>query len=274
MKKFILPILATALLATACVEDKMYEGPSKIDSVTLSPDAPTSNDEVYVSVTTSGLQALSSAELKYNGTTIPMTVSGNQANAKIPALPDKTVVNIDITVTNTAGFKTSISKGYTVGNPSTDWTKLVLNELYGAGADNEKFIELYNNFDFDIDLSGATLFKDGGETAVWTGLKGEVVPAHGVFAIVGAKGTTERGISSGFSSKKSVLIQLFDPNGNLIDTFQRGTDEQPWGDQKLDDNKGSWSRVPDGTGKFMITSEITVGALNAKEGTEDPALVQ
>lgn len=156
-----------------------------------------------------------------------------------------------------------------------DYTKLVLNELSGAGEDNEKFFELYNTGSQDIDLEGVTINKD--EELSWTGKKGQVIKAKGYFAIVGAKGTTPDGFSSGFSAKKSVIVELFAPEtkgGAKLDTFQRGEKGSAWGDQGLDNNKGSWSRIPDGSGAFMITPTATPGAANNGEGaTADPDLV-
>ncbi|MBP3290488.1 MAG: lamin tail domain-containing protein [Alistipes sp.] len=148
-----------------------------------------------------------------------------------------------------------------------DYTKLVLNELSGAGEDNEKFFELYNTGSQDIDLEGVTINKD--EELSWTGKKGQVIKAKGHFAIVGAKGTTPDGFSSGFSAKKSVIVELFAPEakgGAKLDTFQRGEKGSAWGDQGLDNNKGSWSRIPDGSGSFMITPTATPGAANNEEG--------
>ena len=276
MKKIFI-ITATAVLAlTGCVKDEMFKGPSKIEKVVFTPEAPTSNDAVAVVATVSGLQKVTTATLYYGNAAVPMTPdnSGNQFMATIPAMPDGTEISFNIKIVNEADFETVSDKfTYKVGDPATDWTKLKLNELYGAGADEEKFIELFNSSDFPIKLTGVTLSKD--EENCWTGIDGEVVPAHGVFAIVGAKGTTTRGFSSGFSSKKSVLIELFDPKGNKIDQFQRGDkgDDGKWG-VSLPDNKGSWSRIPDGSGKWMITTTITVGELNAKEGTEDTNVKQ
>lgn len=153
-----------------------------------------------------------------------------------------------------------------------DYTKLVLNELSGAGEDADKFFELYNNGDQDIDLEGVTINKD--EELSWTGVKGQVVPAKGCFAIVGAKNSTADGFSSGFSAKKSVIVELYAPDGTRLDVFQRGEKGSEWGAQSLDENEGSWSRIPDGTGAFMITPTATAGAANNGEGaTEDPALV-
>lgn len=274
MKKiFSLMAIVLPFVLSSCVKDEMYEGPTTIESVSINPEAPTSNDEVTVTAKCSGLQDITSAELSYNGNVVAMTVSGMTCTGVIPKLADKTEVTVVVTVKNSAGFETkSAEKNYKVGNPATDWSKVKLNELYGAGADNEKAIELYNGTDFEVSLEGVTILKD--EELSWTGIKGEVIPAHGVFAIVGAKGTTERGFSSGFSAKKSVLIQLNDPNGKEIDRFQRGEKGDAWGNQGLSNNSGSWSRIPDGTGKFMITAKHSIGSLNASSGTEDPTVVQ
>lgn len=150
---------------------------------------------------------------------------------------------------------------------------VVLNELYGAAAtDAEKFIELYNTTGKDVSLKGYTLRKD--ETECWAAGDDLVIKANSAFAIVGAKNSTPDGFSSGFSAKKSVLVELVDPEGNVVDTFQRGEKGTAWGDQGLDAVTGSWSRIPDGTGKFKITETVTVNAKNATEGTEDATVVQ
>lgn len=274
MKK-ILFIAAAALLAlTGCVKDEIFKGPSKIDKVVFSPESPTSKDAVKVTATVSGLQAVRTATLNYNGTDLNMSGSGSDWSATIPALADGTEVSFTIKVVNEADFETVSDKySYKVGDPAPDWSKLKLNEVYGAGADEEKFFELYNGSDFDIKLTGVTISKD--EANCWTGIDGEVVPAKGFFAIIGAKGTTARGFSSGFSAKKSVLVELFDNKGNKIDQFQRGDkmDSGEWG-ASLSSVKGSWSRVPDGTGKWMITNTFTPGAANSTDAAEDPDVKQ
>ncbi len=271
-------MLATVLLFAACVEDEVYQGPSKIETVQPSISAPTSLDDVTITVTASGLQSIQSAFINYsiNGGEVQkaeMTGEGQTFSGKIPAQPDGTNVKYTVTVINTAGFATTSNEfEYTVGDPAPDYTKLVINELYGAGADNEKFIELYNNGDFPIKLKGVKIMKD--ETDAWEGIAGEVIQPKSTFAIIGAKGTTERGFSSGFSAKKSVLIELFDPNGNKLDQFQRGEKGTGWGSTSLANVTGSWSRVPDGTGKFIIVDTPTPNAANATTGTEDPTVVQ
>ena len=150
-----------------------------------------------------------------------------------------------------------------------DYSGLVLNELCGNGEDNEKFIELFNNGKDDVDLAGVKINKD--EELAWTGKKGQVIKAGEVFAIIGAKGTTEDGFSSGFSAKKTVLVELFAPDGTKLDKFQRGEKGEGWG-AGLDPVTGSWSRIPDGTGKFLL-ADATPGAINSTTGEDDPTLV-
>ena len=269
-------LLAVVLLAS-CVKDNVYEGPSKIEAVTMSPEAPTSFDDIVITVNVSGLQAVKTATLNYKASTsasLPMAGNGNTYTATIPAQPDGTKVTYTVTIENEAGYTTvSPEKEFTVGDKPSDFTKLVLNELYGAADnDEDKFIELYNNGDDPIKLKDVVIKKD--EKDAWIGLEGEVIMGHSFFTIVGAKGTTPRGFSSGFSSKKSVLVELYDPNNNLLDKFERGEKQDAWGNQSLAKVSGSWSRCPNGTGKFMITDTPTLGAKNPDTGTEDPTVVQ
>lgn len=269
MKKILFVSLAALLAFAGCVKDEVYKGPSTIEKVVFSPEAPTSIADVTVTATVTGLQKVTKATLKYNGTDVAMSGSGTTYSGTIPAMADGTEVNFTVTVVNDADFTTVSDKyTYTVGDPATDWTKVKLNEVYGAGADEEKFFELWNGSDYPVKLTGVTINKDEG--LCWTGIDGEVIPAHGFFAIIGAKGTTARGFSSGFSAKKSVRVDLYDPKGTLIDHFQRGDkdDSGAWG-VSITNYAGSWSRVPDGTGKWMRTDTFTPGAANSTTAVDD-----
>lgn len=275
MKKIMLVLAAALFTVTGCMVDEVYKGPTSIDKVAFDPAAPTSVTPVTVTVTVSGIQAVTTATLKFGNEAQVMTPdnSGKMFKGTIPAMPDGTEVSFTITIVNEANF-TTVSDPYTykVGDPATDWTKLKLNEVYGAGADDEKFFELYNASDFTIKLTGVTINKDEGLT--WTGIDGEEVPAHGFFAIVGGKGTTPRGFSSGFSAKKSVILELFAPDGTKVDTFQRGDKDESgaWG-AKLPEITDSWQRIPDGTGKWAIATP-NCGEANAASGTDDPDVKQ
>ena len=46
-----------------------------------------------------------------------------------------------------------------------------------------------------------------------------------------------------------------------------------YGNQSLTENKQTWSRCPNGTGKFMIADK-TLGTKNPDTGAEDPTVVQ
>ena len=119
--------------------------------------------------------------------------------------------------------------------PEPTGPAIAFNEFYGAGEDNEKYIELYNLTDAEVSLEGYKIYKDeeykdenDADAAAWVGTADLKIPAKGVYLILGAKGTTETGFNSGFSSKKSVKMELFDPEGTLIDAFQRGVKEEAW----------------------------------------------
>ena len=149
-------------------------------------------------------------------------------------------------------------------DPVYDYSGLVLNELSGAGEDNEKFFELYNGGTEDVGLKGVYINKD--EELTWTGEKGQVIKAGEVFAIIGAKGTTDDGFSSGFSAKKTVIVELFAPDGTKLDAFQRGEKGSGWGGSLDFNNPGSWSRIPNGKGEFVVTPTPTPGAVNDGTG--------
>ncbi len=282
--KLAFALIIATLAMTACVEDKVYEGPNTIDAVSINPEAPTSFDDVVVTAKVSGLLNVSKAVLRYQAGSeskeIEMAGNGNTFTATIPAQPDGTKVSYSVIITNEAGYTSTVDKDYTVGDKPSDYTKLVINEVYGAGADAEKYLELYNNGDDPIKLQGVVIRKDEGDD-VWVGEAGEIIMGHGYFCIVGAKNTSGEGgsgpnprpMTKGLSAKKSVLFQVFDPNSNLVTKFERGEKLTAWGEQSLVENKKTWSRCPNGTGKFMIADK-TLGAKNPDTGTEDDTVVQ
>ncbi|MBR5640253.1 MAG: lamin tail domain-containing protein [Muribaculaceae bacterium] len=279
-------LLFVALLAvamTACVEDKVYEGPNTIEAVSINPDAPTSFDDVVVTAKVSGLLDVTKAVLRYSVNDdfveeLDMDGNGTTYTATIPAQEDGTKVNYVVIITNEAGYTTTAEREYTVGDKPSDYTKLVINELYGAGEDGEKYIELYNIGDDPIKLDGVTIKKD--EALTWTGEKNEVIMGHSYFLIVGASnvageggsGPNPRPMIKGLSAKKTVLIELFNPQGEVINKFQRGEKGDGWG-ATISKNDKTWSRCPNGTGKFMIADK-TFGTKNPDTGTEDATVVQ
>lgn len=156
-----------------------------------------------------------------------------------------------------------------------DYSKLTFNEFYAvAEEDADKFVELYNAGDVDIDLKDVYIMREE-DTETWRGLSGEVVKAKSVFLIKGAKGTTERGLKKGLSGKQNLHLELFAPDGTSLDVFQRGEKGSGWGQDLYADAKpdGSWSRIPDGNGVWKVTTP-TENQKNATTGTDDPSIVQ
>lgn len=290
----ILFVTLLAVAMTACVEDKVYEGPNTIDAVSISPEAPTSFDDVVVTAKVSGLLKVTKAVLSYSVNDdfvdeIEMAgdKEGEIFTATIPAQEDGDKVSYSVTITNEAGYTTTSEKDYTVGDKPSDFTKLVINEVCGAGGDSDKYLELYNYGDDPIKLKGVVIRKDEADN-VWTGEDGEVIMGHGYFVIAGAKnalgeggsGPNPRPMTKGLSPKKNVIMEIYDPNGNFVTKFQRGdAGEEGWGNGSAynglpyTENKQTWSRCPDGTGLFMIAPG-SKGTKNPNAGEEDLTVVQ
>ena len=132
-----------------------------------------------------------------------------------------------------SGTPDSIQGDNTGEKPSdVDYTGLKLNELNG----NDKFIELYNASDAEIDISGVYFFKDDED-------------------------------KSALPADKSVKIELLAPDGTSLDVFKNISVslEETWGEDDGKYNskdKGSFARETDGTGDWYIMS-ATCGATNA-----------
>ena len=156
-----------------------------------------------------------------------------------------------------------------------DYAALRLNELNG----NDKFIELYNSSDADIDIAGVYFTKDDEDT--FTAAEGTVVPAKGFLTVWSEKADAleeNPGLAPvfefGLSADKSVKIELFAPDGTSLDVFKNLSVSlgETWGeDDGMYDSKdkGSFARETDGTGDWYIMT-ATEGESNASaEKVED-----
>ncbi|MGM9736530.1 MAG: lamin tail domain-containing protein [Candidatus Cryptobacteroides sp.] len=151
--------------------------------------------------------------------------------------------------------------------------KVVLNELNG----NDKYIELLNIGNADVDLEGWNMYKDGSETPNWTGPKDmKITPGqYLVLQSVDIKNPTGDAsyvpdytyeFNSGFSSKKGVKIELKNAKGEEVDVFTRG---ETIGAGISQEKTYSYSRVPDGTGEFVYALP-TKGAKNGEKVADIP----
>lgn len=150
-----------------------------------------------------------------------------------------------------------------------DYSGLKLNELNG----NDKFIELYNASDAEIDLSGCHIVKDAGKT-IYTA-DGVKISAGGFLTIWSEDVKDDvpadaQIFSSGLSADKSVKIELFDPEGKSLDVFENLSVAlgETWGEDdgkynsKDKKTKPSFARDTDGTGDWYIMMQ-TQGKSNA-----------
>lgn len=101
-------------------------------------------------------------------------------------------------------------------NDAASYNAVRLNELNGNG---DKYIELYNTATRPVDVSGMQLRKDA-EKTVYVAPEGTVVAANGVLLLLANQADYATGFTSGLSAKKSVLIELLGPGGDLVDEFR------------------------------------------------------
>ena len=278
MKKILLIALAILALA-ACVKDDLYPYPSVAN--VKNTVAYYETDDVTVTAVVTALKDLTGVDLVYKAgndaeKTVAMTASGNTYSAVIPAQPMGTEVEYHVEASTADAKTSSPAVSYKVGDVPVDYTKLKLNEINGQ----EKYIELYNAGDAAITLQAVTIKKNDAKV-IWTGSASIIEPKEFLLLYssdVTATGTAHEGypeekvFDGGLSAKKSLLIELFAPDGTLLDNFARHEEGQAWDQKGLEEVMGSWSRIPDGTGHWMIVGEtaITPGAANATSGEADP----
>lgn len=138
---------------------------------------------------------------------------------------------------------------------------LVINEVLASnkskGADqngeSDDWIELYNNTNNVIDLSGYLLSDDALNTSKWS--IGDTFLMPDSYIVIWADGDEEQsGLHANFKlSSSGEHVFLSDREGNLIDEASFGAQNQDI----------SWGRYPNGTGQFAFL-EPTIGAYNSE----------
>ena len=161
------------------------------------------------------------------------------------------------------------------GQTTTDGATLVINEVNGVKG--YKGIEIYNPTDKEIDLKGWVVKKNNEvtdeaamTTLYWEGVDGVgKIAAKGYYVIHANKDDanlpekTEGCVATGgLSNKKGVKLELINPEGKTVDTFNRGFDvSQDDPEVPLDELNGSFARDTDG-GKDWKLKEPSFGATN------------
>ena len=152
-----------------------------------------------------------------------------------------------------------------------DYTNIILNELNGE----TKFIEIYNKGTSDVPLNGMYIMKDDYVAgAIWTADVTIVAPAGGYVLLYSEDVVIDHPehpenliFHSGLSSKKSIRVTLFTPNGSVRDEFTRGTIGE-WGQTISNVAPQSYARTPNG-GDWKLANP-TPGEANPSTGEDIP----
>lgn len=152
-----------------------------------------------------------------------------------------------------------------------DYTNIILNELNGE----TKFIEIYNKGTSDVPLNGMYIMKDDYVAgSIWTADVTIVAPAGGYVLLYSEDVAVDHPehpenliFHSGLSSKKSIRVTLFTPNGPVRDEFTRGTTGE-WGQTISNEAPQSYARTPNG-GDWKLANP-TPGEANPSTGEDIP----
>lgn len=261
--KNILFLFLAILGFTACVKDEIYQGPPALSELKIIPQSPTEADAVTVSVKATDMNGIQSVTLFYkvdNGqfTSVAMAqLSSSNASVysgSIPAQASGKVVSYYCEAVNESGQKAFAPSGapettaaYTIGAPS-----IVMNEIYSRGVpDAPDWVEIYNNSDGPVDISGYKIYDAGGQSGAKPKKEipaGTTIAARGFYVIIVDDGTESGfGLSSGGED-----VWFENSQGNVIDNVAFPAFEPTQ----------SFGRVPDGSGDWKILDQITKGTAN------------
>ena len=254
-----------------------------VESVTVTPSAPTPDDAVVFLAKVTDVNVINSVVLKWtlNGTVQTDITMNKNANglyeATIAKQADGAVAEWTVLATNNKGNTANATGTVKWIAPvvGVDYTKLKINEVSGVGADSEKFYELINTGTVDINLLGCKIYYNansatggtvptGDGNLTWTGLNTQIAQAGSLFSLIGRDnpaGTSPGSFTTGLTAARILVITLKDPDGNVLDQCIRAEDT---GAYAFTDK--SFSRIPDGTGSFYFTTP-TPNVMNGTDAT-------
>lgn len=135
--------------------------------------------------------------------------------------------------------------------------EVVVNEIESNGSDRD-WVEIFNNTDNDIDISGWYIKDDSVDHFSVRLPKGTMLPAKGYFVFEADLGDDIKHFNFGLGS--SDKVELYDPSDTLVD-------EHTW----MSHAKYGLSRIPNGKGDFKDVP-LTKGSENQDADTEAPEL--
>jgi len=140
---------------------------------------------------------------------------------------------------------------FTATSVNTSVGDVVINEFMASNdmtqvdqdGEYDDWIELYNNSNLDIDLSGYFLSDNSEDIMNWQIPAGTVISANGYLMIWADKDEEQEGLHANFKLSSSVeSVILSDSDGSILD-------EVSYADQTTDI---SYGRFPNGTGDFQV----------------------
>lgn len=265
--------ISLAFFTTACVKDEVFNGPASISNVATIPVAPQSSDNVTVSAKITDLKGVTAAKVYYRTTaagtfsSVDMTVkSGFEYIGIIPAQPKDTKVEYYVDVKNQGGFSTMYpanapaqTASYTVGASSL--IKLHINEVFADGtkdATDPDWVEIYNESEIAIDLSGYAFYDEGIKTSGGSKAKriintGTIVAAKGFVVFKTEYTSGEYTVEFGLSTSGDAAY-LENTSGVLVASLDFTTISLS--------GKKSYGRQPDGSSNLVVFITPTRGATN------------
>lgn len=263
-------IIASMVFATnSCVEDEIFVGPASISNVAFSPVAPQSSQTVEVTAKITDLKGVTSATLYYKlstastFTSVAMTAqTGFVYKGTIPSFPKDASVKFYIQVVNSDGLSSvypsaapTTTASYVVGASTV--ISLFINEAMADGtkdATDADWVEVYNNSEIPVDLSGYALYDEG----IKTGAKpkrilasGTSIPAKG-FLVLPTEYNGET-ITFGLSTSGDA-VYLENTSGVLVASLDFTTIALS--------GKKSYGRKPDGSATLVTFITPTKGTSN------------
>jgi hypothetical protein len=145
----------------------------------------------------------------------------------------------------TGAFTTTTSS--TKGSTNDCSSPVRINEVESDGGTPGDWVELINNGANPVDVSGYVL-RDNNESPFYTIPAGTSIAAGGYLVVEAAQ--------LGFGLGSGDAARLFDPNGQLVDSYV-WTAHAP---------ATTYGRCPNGTGSFAVTTASTKGAVNSCPG--------
>jgi len=281
-KKSYFPTTAPATPSTFTVAD----GPPQFISVTPSSLSPSDGQAIDFTVKVSDKTGVKEVKLYYAlndalaDTKVAITLTTTDYvtfTGTIPGQPNLTKISYYLRAEDNSGLRTYFPVETVVDGvvtspfnhdiattwpiitvaPLPDYASLILNEVCGLQDPDDDWIEIYNSSNSSVDMSNVYLVKDGAAT-IYTAPAGTIIAANSYFVVTSKVVAPVVGLTAGISNTKNVKLELTSPQQVVFSSFEK-TSTTLVGGHALN---GSYARVPNATGEWLIRTAFTKGAVN------------